>query len=146
MDFAKLTGQPAVIDESLEAFEFKPEGYENGAGEPLVLTIHPAGGTRFKKAVRKMHIKVTRTSKEAEEASGELSEDELEAEVRKQDSRTCELLARCCDSWNMTDGSKPIEYNVENGTELFKQVEPLRAEVDAEITARGKSMKAKKTA
>jgi len=26
MDFSKLTGQPATIDESLEAFEFKPEG------------------------------------------------------------------------------------------------------------------------
>lgn len=146
MDFAKLTGQPAVIDESLEAFECKPEGYENGAGEPLVLIMHPAGGTRFKKAVRKMHIKATRSSKEAEEASDELSEEELEAEIRTQDSRTCELLARCCDGWNMTDGEKPIKYSVEDGTELFRQVEPLRAEVDAEITARGKSTKAKKTA
>ncbi len=146
MDFAKLTGQPAVIDESLEAFEFKPEGYENGAGEPLVLTLHPAGGTRFKKAVRKMHIKVTRSGKEAEETSGDMTEDELEAEIRTQDSRTSELLARCCDGWNMTDGKKPIPYTVENGTELFKQVEPLRSEVDGAMTARGKSTKAKKTA
>lgn len=146
MDFAKLTGQPAVIDESLEAFEFKPEGYENGAGEPLVLTMHPAGGTRFKKAVRKMHIKVSRSGKEAEEASGDMTEDELEAEIRTQDSRTSELLARCCDGWNMTDGKKPIPYTVENGTELFKQVEPLRSEVDGAMTARGKSTKAKKTA
>ncbi|UOA14524.1 hypothetical protein [Sulfitobacter dubius] len=146
MDFAKLTGQPAVIDESLEAFECKPEGYENGAGDPLVLTMHPAGGTRFKKAVRKMHIKVTRSGKEAEETSGDLTEDELEAEIRTQDSRTSELLARCCDGWNMTDGKKPIPYTVENGTELFKQVEPLRSEVDGAMTARGKSTKAKKTA
>lgn len=146
MDFAKLTGQPAVIDESLEAFEFKPEGYENGAGEPLVLTLHPAGGTRFKKAVRKMHIKVSRSGKEAEETSGDMTEDELEAEIRTQDSRTSELLARCCDGWNMTDGKKPIPYTVENGTELFKQVEPLRSEVDGAMTARGKSTKAKKTA
>ena len=146
MDFAKLTGQPAVIDESLEAFECKPEGYENGAGEPLVLTMHPAGGTRFKKAVRKMHIKVTRSGKEAEEASGDMTEDELEAEIRTQDSRTSELLARCCDGWNMTDGKQPIPYTVENGTELFKQVEPLRSEVDGAMTARGKSTKAKKTA
>ena len=146
MDFAKLTGQPAVIDESLEAFECKPEGYENGAGEPLVLTMHPAGGTRFKKAVRKMHIKVSRSGKEAEETSGDMTEDELEAEIRTQDSRTSELLARCCDGWNMTDGKKPIPYTVENGTELFKQVEPLRSEVDGAMTARGKSTKAKKTA
>ena len=146
MDFAKLTGQPAVIDESLEAFECKPEGYENGSGEPLVLTMHPAGGTRFKKAVRKMHIKVTRSGKEAEETSGDMTEDELEAEIRTQDSRTSELLARCCDGWNMTDGKNPIPYTVENGTELFKQVEPLRSEVDGAMTARGKSTKAKKTA
>ena len=147
MDFAKLTGQPAVIDESLEAFECKPEGYENGAGEPLVLTMHPAGGTRFKKAVRKMHIKVSRSQKdEAEANEADLSEDELEAEIRTQDNRTSELLARCCDGWNMTDGKKPIPYTVENGTELFKQVEPLRSEVDGAMTARGKSTKAKKTA
>lgn len=146
MDFAKLTGQPAVIDESLEAFECKPEGYENGAGEPLVLTIHPAGGTRFKKAVRKMQIKVSRSGKEAEETSGDMTEDELEAEIRAQDSRTSELLARCCDGWNMTDGKKPIPYTVENGIELFKQVESLRSEVDGAMTARGKSTKAKKTA
>ena len=113
MDFAKLTGQPAVIDESLEAFECKPEGYENGAGEPLVLTMHPAGGTRFKKAVRKMQIKVSRSGKEAEETSGDMTEDELEAEIRAQDSRTSELLARCCDGWNMTDGKKPIPYTVD---------------------------------
>ena len=150
MDFAKLTGQPAVIDESLEAFECKPEGYENGAGEPLVLTMHPAGGTRFKKAVRKMHIKVTRSAKKPEAEEGEtpaeMTEDELEAEIRTQDSRTSELLACCCDGWNMTDGKKPIPYTVENGTELFKQVEPLRSEVDGAMTARGKSTKAKKTA
>ena len=145
-DFAKLTGQPAAIDESLEAFEFKPEGYENGSGEPLVLTMHPAGGTRFKKAVRKMHIKLTRSEKEADEAASELTEDELEAEIRTQDSRTSELLARCCDGWNMTDGKKPIAYTVESGAEMFKQVEPLRSEVDGAMTARGKKPKAKKTA
>lgn len=146
MDFAKLTGQPAVIDEGLEAFDLKPKGYENGAGDPLVLTMHPAGGTRFKKAVRKMHIKVSRSEKEAEEASGEMTEDELESEIRTQDSRTSELLARCCDGWNMTDGKEPIPFTVENCTELFKQIEPLRAEVDGAMTARGKSTKAKKTA
>ena len=147
MDFAKLTGQPAVIDESLEAFEFKPEGYENGAGDPLVLTLHPAGGTRFKKAVRKMHIKVSRSQKEETEANdADLTEDELEAEIRTQDSRTSELLARCVDGWNMTDGKAAIPYTVENGTEMFKQVEPLRAEVDGAMTARGKPTKAKKTA
>ena len=145
MDFSKLTGQPATIDESLEAFEFKPEGYENGMGKPLSITMHPGSGTRFKRAVRKMHIKMTRANNEPD-TSDDLSEEELEAELRQQDSRTCELLARLCDGWNMTDGEKPLECTVDNATELFIQVEPLRVLADKEISERGNGSKAKKSA
>ncbi|MBQ0802988.1 MAG: hypothetical protein KBT76_14750 [Sulfitobacter litoralis] len=144
-DFAKLTGQPAAIDESLEAFEFKPEGFQNGAGKPLALTMHPGGGTRFKRSVRKMHVKAVRSQADSDQ-SEELTEADLEAELDEQDGRSAELLARLCDGWNMTDGKDPIEFSLANATALFTQVEPLRLAVDKEITARGKKPKAKKTA
>lgn len=146
-DFAKLTGQPAAIDESLEAFECKPEGFKDGGDGQLVLTMHPVNGTRFKKAVRKMHMKATRTEKEAEaEAEGELSEAELDAELLKADGRTAELLARLCDGWNLKDEGKPVKFDLENATALFTALETLRIAVDQEITNAGKKQKATKAA
>lgn len=144
-DFAKLMGQPAAIDESLEAFEFAPDGFENGSGDPLKLTMHPGGGTRFKKAVRIMQVKVSR-AKTGDEVETELTDAEIEAELLKADGRTAEILARCCDGWNMTDGKEPIPFNLANVTAMFTAVEPLRNITDEEMTARGKSLKAKKSA
>ena len=145
-DFAKLTGQPSAIDESLEAFLCKPEGFKDGADGQLELTMHPVNGTRFKKAVRKMHIKVTRSEKDVDEADSDLTEEELDAEILKGDGRTAELLARCCDGWNLKDEGKLVKCNLENRTALFAALETLRNAVDLEITAAGKKTKATKTA
>ena len=145
-DFAKLTGQPPAIDESLEAFELKPEGYENGMGEPLCLTMHPASGTRFKRAARKVHLKMTRADGSKADEDDDMTEEELDAAIDTQDDRSAELLARCCAGWNMTDGTKPMKHNLENVCGLFGAVESLRLVVDKAITARGKPKKAKKSA
>ena len=144
-DFAKLTGQPAAIDESLEAFECKPEGFKDGGEGQLVLTMHPVNGTRFKKAVRKMHMKATRAEKQDAEPT-DLSEAELDAEMLKADGRTAELLARLCDGWNLKDEGKPVKFNLENCTALFAALETLRTAVDEEITEVGKKTKATKAA
>ena len=145
-DFAKLTGQPAVIDESLESFLCKPFGFKDGSDGQLELTMHPYNGTRFKKAVRKMQIKSTRADKADAEADSDMTEDELDAEILKGDGRTAELLARCCDSWNLKDGGKLVKCSLENKTALFAALESLRTAVDLEITAAGKKTKATKTA
>ena len=146
-DFAKLTGQPSAIDESLEAFLCKPEGFKDGADGQLELKMHPVNGTRFKKAVRKMHIKATRSEKDADDDTDtDMTEEELDAEILKGDGRTAELLARCCDGWNLKDGGKPVKCNLENKTALFTALETLRTAVDLEITEAGKKTKATKTA
>jgi len=145
-DFAKLTGQPAVIDESLESFLCKPSGFKDGSDGQLELTMHPYNGTRFKKAVRKMQIKSTRADKADAEADSDMTEDELDAEILKGDGRTAELLARCCDSWNLKDNGKPVVFSLESCTALFAALEHLRTSVDLEITAVGKKTKATKTA
>lgn len=143
-DFAKLTGAP-VVDESLEAFEVSPEGFMNGSGEQLTLTMHPINGTRYKKAFRKMQIKVSRADKDADK-DAELTEAELDEAVDKADLNTAELMARMCDGWNMTDGKSPMKFSFDGATELFAAVEPLRDAVDKVITERGKKLKAKKSA
>jgi len=145
-DFAKLTGQPAVIDESLEAFLCKPEGFKDGADGQLELTMHPVNGTRFKKAVRKMHIKATRGQKDDDASDSDMTEEELDAEMIKGDGRTAELLARMCDGWNLKDGGKLVQCNLENRTALFAALETLRTAIDLEITEAGKKTKATKTA
>lgn len=144
-DFAKLTGQPAVIDESLETFEVKPEGFENGMGEQLCLIMHPVNGTRFKKAARKAHIKEMR-GKAGDDAVSDLTEQELDAELAKAENRSAEILARCCDGWNMTDGKAPMELSFKNAMGLFGAVETLREAVDKAITDAGKKPKATKPA
>ena len=149
-DFAKLTGQPAAIDESLEAFICEPKGFKDGGEGQLQLTMHPVNGTRFKNAVRKMQIKSVRSQKpkadEDAEAESEMTEDELDAEIIKGDGRTSELLARLCDGWNLKDGGKVVKCNLENRTALFTALESLRTAVDLEITAAGKKTKATETA
>jgi hypothetical protein len=155
-EFAKLTGVPAAIDESLEAFEFTVPELEingikvkpmNGMGEPLCLTMHPAGGTRFKRSVRKVHMKMTRTDGDKpDDDAAEMTEDEMDAELDTQDGRSSELLARCCSGWNLTDGKAPMKHTLENVSALFVEVPAIRLAVDIEITARGKSSKAKKSA
>lgn len=144
-DFAKLTGQPPVIDESLEAFEFSPEGFENGSGQPLSLTMHPANGTRFKRVMRMIQIKAKR-QQGAEDDITAVDDEALLKTLKEQDNRTSEALARCCDGWNMTDGKKPIPLTIENATALFEQVETLRMAVDEKITEVGNAKKAKKSA
>lgn len=143
-DFSKLIGAP-VVDESLEAFDVSPEGFMNGSGEQLTLTMHPINGTRYKKAVRKMQIKVSRAEKDADK-EGELTEAELDEAIDKADLNTSELMARMCDGWNLTDGKAPIEFSFKGATDMFAAVEPLRDAVDKVITERGKKLKAKKSA
>lgn len=141
-----MMGQPKAIDETLEAFEFKPDGFMNGDGKPLVLTLHPASGTRFKKAIRIMQVKVGRAKKSDADVDGDLTEEEIEAELLKSDGRAAEILARCCDGWNLMDSGKPLKFTLDAATAMFAAVEPLREEADKEMTARGKTMKAKKSA
>lgn len=157
-DFSKLTGVPAAIDESLEAFTFTVPELEingikvkptNGMGEPLCLTMHPASGTRFKRSARKVHMKMARTDvpkPDDGEDVAEMTEAEMDAELDTQDGRSAELLARCCSGWNMTDGKSPMKHTLENVSALFSAVPAIRLAADIEITARGKLAKAKKTA
>lgn len=146
-DFAKLTGSPKAIDESLEAFEFAPEGCENGAGSPLVLTMHPTHGTRFKKATRLMQVKEARRTqgKEAEQPA-DLTDEEAEKLMAENAKFANELLARCCDGWNMTDGEKPLPFDLDIAKTFFEQLEPVREAALEAMDAEGKRVKATKAA
>lgn len=145
-DFAKLVGSKGPVNDKLEAFEFKPEGFENGNGEPLALMIHPAGGTRFKKAMRIMAIKMRKARGQVDDEDTELTEAEIEAELEKTDENAAEILARCTDGWNLHSEGKSLKYGRENGKELYLQVPELREAVDEAATKAGKKLKAKKTA
>ena len=145
-DFAKLVGSKGPVNDKLEAFEFKPEGFENGNGEPLALMIHPASGTRFKKAMRIMAIKMRKARGQVDDEDTELTEAEIEAELEKTDENAAEILARCTDGWNLHSEGKALKYGMENGKELYLQVPELREAVDEAATKAGKKLKAKKTA
>lgn len=139
-DFAKLTGQPPAIDESQEAFEVTPEGYENGSGEPLKLLMHPLNGTRHKRAMRlegarTLKARQIATTDQDDTPPEELTDEALEAFLQTMTDKGAVIFARCCDGWNMTDGKDPIELNIENATALFSQV-PSLADVVSEAMAK----------
>ena len=148
-DFAKLVGSKGPVNDKLEAFEFTPEGFENGNGEPLSLMIHPAGGTRFKKAMRIMAIKMRKArgqNANEDDDDIEMTEAEIEAELEKTDENAAEILARCTDGWNLHSEGKALKYGMDKGKDLYLQVPELREAVDEEATKAGKKLKAKKTA
>jgi hypothetical protein len=157
IDFTKITGQASPVDEHLEAFECLPKGFFNGDGKPLQLTMHPAHCSRFNKAARLVRLKEIRTVPAAlpELAEGEVrtpvdpaSEEELLIEVARQDRFTAEILARCCDGWNLwdSDANELVPCTLENRVSLFTALESLRIAVDLEVTAMGKKIAATKIA
>jgi len=169
-DFAKLVGSKGPVNDKLEAFEFivpkieavvvdeetgEPKGTEmiqpmNGNGEPLALMLHPGGGTRFKKAMRIMAIKMRKArgqnANEEDDDDIEMTDAEAEAELEKTDESAAEILARCTDGWNLYSGGKPMKYSMDKGKEFYLQVPQIREAVDEAATKAGKKTKAKKTA
>ena len=143
IDYAKLVGYTAPVDEALETFEFKPKGFENGNGEPLRLMIHPSNGTRFKKALRYMTIKAQRDVLGADAAP---LVDDMEATLEETDANIADLLSRCTDGWNLMRDGEPVEFAQAACRDLYIAVPTLREAVDIAGTKAGKKPRAKKTA
>lgn len=145
-DFSKMvSGKPAAVNADLEAFEFKPEGLTNAKGEPLALELHPQGSTMFIRAARKLHMR-GKIEVVSEEDALNLTEEEMDAKIDKDDAGTAELVARCCTGWNLVDKDGPVELTIDMAIGFFEYDRDLCAEAFEAMAARGKKPKATKPA
>lgn len=151
MDFAKLTGDASKRPASKEIFDFTPMNgdvpFQNGAGDPLVLSLHPAHGSEFEKVTRMMKIKEARQAaekkgttfvKDKTDAQREAeAEAELESEAERLDANEIEFLARLTVGWNLTDELKPVPFSLSDCKQFYAAAPRIRSLVDRRIGEAG---------